>query len=110
MRRSSVNGKRHERNPTEGGKAFIVTGDVANEDDCRRAAEEVFTRAGRLDVLVNNVVAWEDIVTPVTEMSEASLDHQLSYGFKSVFLMCKHAIPRMISSGCRWPFSYFRRA
>lgn len=48
----------HQRAAEELGEpAFSLKGDVADNDDCERVVEEVVSRFGKLDILVNNAAA-----------------------------------------------------
>ena len=52
---------------------------------------------GRIDILVNNVGG--SAAGGVAEMSEETLDRQMDYNLKTVFLACRHAIPVMVAQG-----------
>ena len=86
-----------ERILAEGGSAFVVTGDVTVNADCRRFVEETVARAGRLDILVNNV----GISSPVTldAPDERGWTDVLDVNLKSAMLMCRHAVPAMKATG-----------
>ena len=71
-----------------------VTGDVAKEDTARRLAGEAIAAFGRIDVLVNN--AGIHFLKDVTEMSVEEWDRLMDINLKSMFLCCKHVIPRML--------------
>jgi NAD(P)-dependent dehydrogenase (short-subunit alcohol dehydrogenase family) len=71
-----------------------VAGDVAKEDTARRLAEETIAAFGRIDVLVNN--AGIHLLKDVTEMSVEEWDRLMDINLKSMFLCCKHVIPRML--------------
>jgi NAD(P)-dependent dehydrogenase (short-subunit alcohol dehydrogenase family) len=83
----------------EGGQGFVLQGDATSEADCARVVAEAFGREQRLDVLVNNIVAWQGVQTPITDIDPESWDLQMELGLKTMVLMCKHAIPKMIGSG-----------
>ena len=51
----------------EGGDAFVVRGDLAEEDDRDAIIESVIEHGGRLDVLVNNASIFESI--PLDELT-----------------------------------------
>jgi len=72
-----------------GRKAFVVQADIAEHDQIKRLADEVWSRFGRLDVAVNNVgdvareqMSWRDI-------TEESIDHVLAVDIKGT-LLCTH--------------------
>jgi len=81
----------------EGGEASVFLGDVTSSDDCRGMAEQVVSRYGKLNVLVNNV----GISGPgrVTDVDEDFWDRVIDVNLKSVMLTSKHAIPKMIEAG-----------
>ncbi len=47
---------------------MTIRGDLAMEDNCRRAVEQTVTELGGLDVLVNNVATQE----PIDDLAELS--------------------------------------
>uniref|UniRef100_A0AAU2A3H1 SDR family oxidoreductase n=1 Tax=Streptomyces sp. NBC_00093 TaxID=2975649 RepID=A0AAU2A3H1_9ACTN len=72
-----------------GRKAFVVQADIAEHDQIKHLADEVWSRFGRLDVAVNNVgdvareqMSWRDI-------TEESIDHVLAVDIKGT-LLCTH--------------------
>jgi 3-oxoacyl-[acyl-carrier protein] reductase len=76
-----------------------VQADISNWDQIKRMAHEVFTRFGRLDVLVNNVgdvateqMSWRDI-------DEAIIDRVLSVAIKGTMLMIHEFGTRMLERG-----------
>lgn len=86
-----------------GHSAHAVEGDVAIEADVQRMVSETVEKFSRLDVLVNNAVAYEreiemadlDVVsTPnnVWDRTFAVNLHGAAYG-------CRHAIPEMLRTG-----------
>lgn len=81
-----------------GGDAFVCTGDVANSVDCARIVHETVTRYGALHVLVNNV-GIATAAQPFEQFDEASWDRVLNINLKSVFLMCRFAVPHLIAAG-----------
>jgi short-subunit dehydrogenase len=67
--------------------------DVNSEDSAKACVEEVLTRAGRLDVLVNN--AGFALGGAVEETSIAEAKEQFETNFFGVVRMVKAALPRM---------------
>ncbi|HTT61200.1 MAG TPA: SDR family NAD(P)-dependent oxidoreductase [Bryobacteraceae bacterium] len=79
------------------GRALPIEGDVAKEDDVRRAIEMTAAELGRLDVLVNN--AGIEVAGAIPEYTSAQWDRQVGVNLKGAFLCIKHAIPRMRGRG-----------
>jgi NAD(P)-dependent dehydrogenase (short-subunit alcohol dehydrogenase family) len=81
----------------EGGDAFKIVADTALDDDCRRAVEEVISRYGQLDILVNNVGTG---LAPGTEPgSDEEFDRLMAVNFRGEVFMAKHAVPHMPRGG-----------
>lgn len=80
-----------------GARAWFVPLDVAGEESWVKTYESVVTKAGRLDVLVNN--AGINIRKPIEEMSVEDLDRMLSVNIRGPFLGIKHALPLMRRHG-----------
>ena len=81
----------------EGARAWFVGLDVTRESDWAAAFDEVRSRAGRLDVLVNN--AGVNIREPIERMTVADLDTMLAVNLKGPFLGIKHALPLLREAG-----------
>ncbi len=80
----------------KGGAASWMRGDVSSEADVKRMIDEVMSRHGRLDVLVNNAGAphgkdraeIEDVPVEVW-------DHLIGVNARGIFLTCRAAVPYM---------------
>jgi len=81
----------------EGGKCITFEADVSKSSDCKNAVEKCIETFGRIDILHNNV----GIVKPagVVETSEEHWDKVINVNLKSMYLMCKYAIPYMEKQG-----------
>lgn len=81
----------------QGRRAFFINCDVSKDKPCRRAVERTADHFGRLDILVNAA----GIITraSVLETSEAAWDKIISVNLKSVYLLSRHSIPRMVGVG-----------
>ena len=79
-----------------GGRAMGVRCDVASDEDCRRAVASA-RQQGPLRILVN--AAGIIRRATVIETTEADWDRVMAVNVKSVFLMCRHAIPAMREDG-----------
>ncbi len=79
------------------GQAIFLYADVTRDDHCRRVVRRTITELGRLDVLVNNA----GIIRrgSVLETSVEEWDRVMAINVRAVFLLCRHAIPRMVASG-----------
>ena len=82
-----------------GSDGFVVQADIVRRHDIVRMAEEVFSRFGSLDVLINNVgdvapeqMSWRDL-------TEESIDRVLAVDVKGTML-CTHEFgTRMLDQG-----------
>ncbi len=82
----------------EGGEAFSFAANVAVSEDCRRIAEACADRFGGIDILVNNVGTGGEELGPVN-LKEEDWDRIYTVNVKSMYLMCKYAIPYMEKRG-----------
>jgi NAD(P)-dependent dehydrogenase (short-subunit alcohol dehydrogenase family) len=80
-----------------GGRAFFQSCDVSRLEDCRRAVERAVAELGGLDILVNS--AGIILRRTVLELEEAEWDRVMDVNAKSVYLMCRFAIPVMEKGG-----------
>ena len=82
---------------SQGGHALFIPCDVTRAEDCRRAIETTLEQLGQLNILFNNagIIRRADVV----ETTEAEWDQVMAVNVKSIFLMCKHAVPVMARSG-----------
>src|SRR4051794_20748696 len=83
---------RHDLAETTAGKlrrdgvaAFGVALDVGDENAAAKVIEQVVSRQGKLDVLVNN--AGTDVTLPVEELSFADWDRVLRTNLRGPFVM-----------------------
>jgi NAD(P)-dependent dehydrogenase (short-subunit alcohol dehydrogenase family) len=80
-----------------GGKAMFIRGDVSRAEDCQNAVEETVKAWGGVDILFNNAGIVRRAT--VVELSEEDWDRVMAVNAKSMFLMCKYAIPYMEKAG-----------
>jgi NAD(P)-dependent dehydrogenase (short-subunit alcohol dehydrogenase family) len=78
----------------QGGKSYVVVGDVAREEDVQRLYQQVEQTYGHVDILVNcaGVVA----VRPFAEMDADTWDNVLNTNLRGTFLCCREAFRLMI--------------
>lgn len=81
----------------EGGTASVVVADVTRDADCARVVEHCVATHGRVDVLHNNVGIG--VVGGPVELAEKDWDRVVDVNLKSMYLTCKHALPRMERQG-----------
>jgi len=82
---------------SQGGHAWFVRLDVADEESWKAALAVLIGQAGKLDVLVNN--AGINIRVPIEEMSVEDLDRMLAVNIRGPFLGIKHALPLFRKNG-----------
>jgi NAD(P)-dependent dehydrogenase (short-subunit alcohol dehydrogenase family) len=82
----------------EGGKAFSVVGDVSDAAEVERIGQEVNKIFSGIDVLVNNVGVIPSRETVLNTLEE-DWDKSMRVNVKSVFLMSRMAISRMLKNG-----------
>lgn len=85
-----------ERIRGEGVDGLAIQADVASEEDCRRAVEDVVARFGRINVLVNNAGAIGAEVR-VADMAVEEWDKLIGTDLRGVFLTTKFALPHIPS-------------
>lgn len=77
-----------------GGDAIVVEADVTGEPACQSIVRTVLDRYGRIDILHNNVgMSKGDRATP--DLDAAVWDRILTLNLKSIFMLCKAALPSM---------------
>lgn len=74
-----------------------ISPNLASLDSVRAAFQEVFTRYGRIDILINNAGISES--TPFTEYTEETFDRVMGLNVKGVFNASRAVVPFMESQG-----------
>ncbi len=81
-----------------GGEAIVCHNDVSIGSEAEAVVQATLGAFGALQILVN----CASVVTPtcsVMELSEEDWDRAFQVNLKSIFLMCKYAVPAMIGAG-----------
>ncbi len=82
---------------TAGGRADFLRCDVRSDADCSRAAEAVFGKHGRIDILFNN--AGLAIRKSIIDLGEEEWNLAVDVMLKGTFLLSRRVLPYMISGG-----------
>lgn len=80
-----------------GATAEVFVADVTDEGQVNRLADEVSSRLGRVQILINN--AGINIRKPSTEFTLADWRAIMDTNLTSVFLVCRAFVPRMKGQG-----------
>jgi NAD(P)-dependent dehydrogenase (short-subunit alcohol dehydrogenase family) len=85
------------RNEFDPERSLVVTGNVANRDDCFNLAKTVVDKFGRIDVLINNA----GITQPVKfeEISPEDYDRILDVNLRGMLYMSQAVVPHMKQAG-----------
>jgi pyridoxal 4-dehydrogenase len=92
---ADLNGEGAERAAPAGGEGMRV--DTSSEDDIRRMVDEVVSRHGKLDVLVNNAAIVP--FTPWDEVDFAEWRRIMAVNLDGVFLCCHYGHKPMREAG-----------
>ncbi|HIW22243.1 MAG TPA: SDR family oxidoreductase [Candidatus Dorea intestinavium] len=77
----------------EGGKCLAISCDVTDEEQVKKAVDEVMKEYGKIDILLNN--AGVAVRGGVDTMTEAEWDKSFDTNVKGIFLVSKYIIPHM---------------
>jgi len=81
----------------EGGEATAIQADVTREPDAKALVDATISKYGKLDILFNNVGgAWGGVGLSI---SGDDWDSIMTLNIKSILLVCKYAVPKMIENG-----------
>lgn len=81
----------------EGIDCEYIPCNIADTQDRARIFEDIRTRYGRLDVLVNNAGVAPDVRLDLLETTEESFDRLMNINLKGTFFMCQAAANTMIA-------------
>jgi NAD(P)-dependent dehydrogenase (short-subunit alcohol dehydrogenase family) len=80
-----------------GGECLLITGDVGQEEFCRKAVERTVNEFGRLDILVNNA-AEQHPQESIEKITEEQLERTFRTNIFSFFFMIKAALKHLKKS------------
>ena len=86
-----------------GGEAFVVRGDLSEDEDRTALIESVIDRAGRLDILVNNASIFEKI--PLDEMTSDAAQMMWRVNAEAPLMLIQQAAPHLRFEGVNQPGS-----
>ncbi len=81
----------------EGGEAFAIPADMADETQVKRLVSKTLKQYDAIDIVINN--AGLGIWSPVAEMKTEDFDTTFNVNLRGVFLMCREVIPHFIKKG-----------
>jgi pteridine reductase len=84
-----------------GGDAFVVRGDLSEEEDRANLIDSVIDRAGRLDILVNNASIFEKI--PLEQMTADAAQMMWRINAEAPLMLIQHAAPHLRFEGAVQP-------
>ncbi|TLS37455.1 SDR family NAD(P)-dependent oxidoreductase [Pseudalkalibacillus caeni] len=79
-----------------GRKVYKIQADITNKDAVDQAVEQIVTRAGKIDILINN--AGMNIRTPALEVTEEEWQNIVDLNLKSAFFMAQACAKHMKSN------------
>ena len=76
-----------------GGEAFVLPADVSKAETPQEIVEQVLSRFGRIDVLINNAAGL--VAKPFDQFTRAEFDEQVATNVRSVFFLIQAALPAL---------------
>jgi 3-oxoacyl-[acyl-carrier protein] reductase len=91
----------------DGGQALLVAGDVMDQAEIQRMADEIESQWGGVDILVTNATPHQPMKW-IADYEWSEYQSMYDAFVKSPFLLAQRVLPGMIASGCRsfllmWP-------
>lgn len=80
-----------------GRRAWVLPGDVSDDDDVREMVGGLLREAGRIDVLVTNAGIAQ--VVPFADLTVDQWDRMIEVHLRGTFLCVKYVLPAMLEAG-----------
>lgn len=77
-----------------GRKAILISGDISQEDQCKKIVDQTVEQFGRVDILVNNA-AYQMTYKTLEEIASEEWDKTFKTNIYSMFYLTKAAVPHM---------------
>lgn len=85
---------------TKGGKAVAIYADIADEQSCRKIADEVVGHYGGVDILLNNAALYGGVEQQAWDKWSVEMwDRMFRINVTGTYLVCKAVAPLMIKAG-----------
>lgn len=98
---STLRAAARELGPVAGDEVLLpLRADVRRFEEVEKAVNEVASRFGRLDILINN--AGVGVFSPVAEMSLEQWHQVIDTNLTGVFYCCRAALPHLRAGGGGW--------
>ena len=81
-----------------GGEAMYCHADIAVEEEVEKAFSDVYSKYGKLHILVNNA-GVAGLRAPAHEANSGDLDRLIDINLKGTFLCTKYAVPYILKTG-----------
>lgn len=84
----------------KGGEAYALLTDISDEKSCRKMADEVQKRYGRVDILLNNAALYGGVEQqPWDKWSAEMWDRMFRINVTGTYLVCQAIAPMMVKAG-----------
>jgi 3-oxoacyl-[acyl-carrier protein] reductase len=84
----------------KGAEVAIIEADISKESDCKKIADEVMKKYGKVDILINNAAIWYGInITPWDGWKVEDWERIFKVNVIGTWLVCKYVVPIMVKAG-----------
>ncbi len=83
----------------KGADVAIIEADISKESDCKKIADEVMKKYGKVDILINNAAIWYGInITPWDAWKVEDWERIYKVNVIGTWLVCKYVAPLMVKA------------